>query len=311
VIEFREVSKRFGVPGRPGKPVVEALAGVSLEIPAGGVWGVVGPNGAGKSTLFALLLGFIHATTGSVRIRGLEPRRYVRRHGAAYLPERFRLPGEWRVRTALRALARLEGLRRDVAARRADELIERLGLASHADREVRTLSRGLNQRLGLAQALLAERELVVLDEPTEGLDPLWRVRFRSIVAELRDAGRTVLIASHDLAEVERLASRVVLLERGGVRSMLETSPEAEAGGATLYRLELAAPVPELAEVFPGAEAIEGDAGSAYRIAVADAAELSRRLAALLEAGAVVVSVQPLREPLEARVRRELSAEVDS
>ena len=101
VIEFREVSKRFGAPVRPGKAAVDALAGISLEIPAGGVWGVVGPNGAGKSTLFALLLGFIHATTGSVRVRGLEPRRYARRHGAAYLPERFRLPGEWRVRPAL------------------------------------------------------------------------------------------------------------------------------------------------------------------------------------------------------------------
>ena len=311
VIEFREVSKRFGAPARPGRAVVEALAGITLEIPAGGVWGVVGPNGAGKSTLFALLLGFIHATTGSVRVRGLEPRRYARRHGAAYLPERFRLPGEWRVRTALRALARLEGIARGAAARRADELIERLGLGSHADREVRTLSRGLNQRLGLAQALLAERELVVLDEPTEGLDPLWRVRFRAIVAELRDAGRTVLVASHDLAEVERLASRVVLLERGRVRSVLDTAATDAAGGPAPYRLELAAPVPELAEVFPDAEAIEGDVGSAYRVAAADAAELSRRLAALLEAGAVVVSVQPLHEPLEARVRRELGAEADT
>src|SRR5690606_6275520 len=176
-------------------------------------------------------------------------------------------------RTALRALARLEGLRRDVAARRADELIERLGLASRADREVRTLSRGLNQRPGLAQALLAERELVVLDEPTEGLDPLWRVRFRATVAELRDAGRTVLVASHDLAEVERLASRVVLLERGRVRSVLDTAAADAAGGPVPYRLELAAPVPELAEVFPEAEAIEGDVGSAYRVAAADAAEL--------------------------------------
>src|SRR5690606_3384448 len=115
VIEFREVSKRFGAPARPGRAVVEALAGITLEIPAGGVWEGVGPCGRGKSTLFALLLGFIHATTGSVRVRGLEPRRYARRHGAAYLPERFRLPGEWRVRTALRALARLEGIARGAA----------------------------------------------------------------------------------------------------------------------------------------------------------------------------------------------------
>ncbi|HEY8470630.1 MAG TPA: ABC transporter ATP-binding protein [Longimicrobiales bacterium] len=310
MIHFDGVSKRFGAPGGPASGRVDALADVSLEIPPGGVWGVVGPNGAGKTTLFGLLLGFIHPTTGTVRIRGLEPRRYVRRHGAAYLPERFRLPGEWRVRTALRALARLEGLDRAAAARRVDALIERMGLTAYADREVRTLSRGLNQRLGLAQALLAERELVVLDEPTEGLDPLWRVRFRAIVAELRDAGRTVLIASHDLAEVERLASRVVLLEAGRLRSVIEMDAPPGSAGAT-YRLELAASVPELAEVFPDAEPIEGDAPAAYRVVVADAAELSRRLAALLEAGAVVASVQPLLEPLEARVRRELGAEGDA
>ncbi|HEX7091698.1 MAG TPA: ABC transporter ATP-binding protein [Longimicrobiales bacterium] len=308
MIQFSGVSKRFGAPGGPAR--VDALADVSLEIPAGGVWGFVGPNGAGKTTLFALLLGFIHPTAGTVRIRGLGPRHYVRRHGAAYLPERFRLPGEWRVRTALRALARLEGLTRAAAARRVDGLIERMGLAAYADREVRTLSRGLNQRLGLAQALLAERELVVLDEPTEGLDPLWRVRFRAIVAELRDAGRTVLVASHDLAEVERLASRVVLLEAGRLRRVIETDAPPDGTGAT-YRLELAVPVPELAEVFPGAEPIEGDAPAAYRVAAADAAELSRRLAALLEAGAVVASVQPLLEPLEARVRRELGSEADA
>src|SRR5690606_15431988 len=152
------------------------------------------------------------------------------------------------------------------------------GLGSHADREVRTLSRGLNQRLGLAQALLAERELVVLGAPTEGLDPLWRVRFRAIVAELRDAGRTVLVASHDLAEVARPASRVVLRERGRVRSVLDTAAADAAGGPAPYGLELAAPVPQLAEVFPEARAIEGDAGSAYRVAAADAAELSQRLA---------------------------------
>jgi ABC-2 type transport system ATP-binding protein len=310
VIQFSGVSKRFGAPGGPARSRVDALADVSLEIPAGGVWGFIGPNGAGKTTLFALLLGFIHPTAGTVRIRGLEPRRYVRRHGAAYLPERFRLPGEWRVRTALLALARLERFDRAAAARRVDALIERLGLAAHADREVRTLSRGLNQRLGLAQALLAERELVVLDEPTEGLDPLWRVRFRAIVAELRDEGRTVLIASHDLAEVERLASRVVLLEAGRLRSVIEMdAPPGSAGAA--YRLELAAPVPELAEVFPDAEPIEGDAPAAYRVVAGDAAELSRRLAALLEAGAIVASVQPLLEPLEARVRRELGAEEDA
>ena len=116
MIELENVTRIYAAaPGR-GRTDTVALDDVSLAIPPGGVWGVVGPNGAGKTTLFGLVLGFIHPTHGRVRIDGLEPRRYLRRHGAAYLPERFRLPPEWTVGDALRALAGLEGLK-GVAAR--------------------------------------------------------------------------------------------------------------------------------------------------------------------------------------------------
>src|SRR5690606_11890781 len=184
------------------------LDDVTLSVPPGGVGGIVGPNGAGKTTLFGLILGFIHPTKGRVRVDRLEPRRYLRRHGAAYLPERFRLPPEWTVGDALLALAGLEGLKGASAKERVAAAMERFGLEPHAKKPVGALSRGLNQRLGLAQALLADRRLVVLDEPTEGLDPLWRIRFRDAVAELRGAERTILVASHDLAEVERIADKV-------------------------------------------------------------------------------------------------------
>ncbi|HEY8484565.1 MAG TPA: ABC transporter ATP-binding protein [Longimicrobiales bacterium] len=305
MIEFEEVTKRFSSPPAPGRPprVVEAVRQVTLGIPGGGVWAVVGPNGAGKSTLFALLLGFLHPSEGRLRIRGLEPRRYVRRHGAAYLPERFQLPGEWRVGAALQALARLEGFRGAEARRRAGELIDRFALTEHAGKPVRALSRGLLQRLGLAQALLAERELVVLDEPMAGLDPLWRIRFRTLVEELRSQGRTILIASHELAEVERIADRVVLLDEGRVRDVMDLSQP--AGAAQQYRIELAEPTPALDEAFPGAVAINDAEPPAYLVSVPDPRELSQRLAALLTAGGILVSVQPAAEPLEERVRRAL------
>ncbi|MBX6363325.1 MAG: ABC transporter ATP-binding protein [Gemmatimonadetes bacterium] len=302
MIAFEAVTKRFGA--RRGRGGVEALSSVTLEVPAGEAWGVVGPNGAGKTTLFALLLGFLHPTEGRVRLGGAAPRRYLRRHGASYLPERFRLPPEWTVRPTLVALARLEGYDAAEARRRADQAIERFGLGPHAGKAVGALSHGLLQRLGLAQALLGEHELVVLDEPTEGLDPLWRIRFRAVVEELRRAGRTVLLASHDLAEVERLAGKAVLLERGHVREILDLAP---TGGERTYRLELAGEAPALEEAFPGAEPMAGAPG-VYRVRAADAAELSRRLAALLDAGAVVASVAPATEALEERVRRALGRE---
>ena len=309
MIELRGVTKRYAVGPAPGRPprVVEALRDVDLVIPEGRVSAVVGPNGAGKSTLFGVLLGFVFPTEGEVRIRGDSPRRYMRRRGAAFLPERFQLPGEWTVRATLRALCRLEGLRGREVSVRADAALARLGLDDHAAKPLSTLSRGLLQRVGIAQALIGMRELVVLDEPTNGLDPLWRIRFRAIVEELRDNGRTVLLASHDLAEVERLADRVVLLEGGTVVDILELRGEnAEPPASRTYRLELASPVAAITEIFPTAVHLDEEGVAAYRVEAGDATELSARLAALLAAGGILESIRPEVEALEARVQRVLA-----
>jgi ABC-type multidrug transport system ATPase subunit len=308
MIELQQVTKEYAP--APGRSVL-ALAEVTLAVPRGEVWAVVGPNGAGKTTLFGLVLGFLEPTAGTVRLGGLAPRAYLRRHGAAFLPERFRLPGEWTVRGALRALGRLEGLAGNAANARAALLLERFGLAPHATKRLSALSRGLLQRVGLAQALLAERELVVLDEPTEGLDPLWRVQFRDVVKELHQGGRTVLIASHDLGEVERMADRALLLDGGSIRELLDV--RRPHPGVERYCITLARPAAALAELFPDARAEgEGDGGGArYHVTVTDAEELSARLAALLARGATLIAVAPVTEPLEARVQRALSGGGDA
>jgi ABC-2 type transport system ATP-binding protein len=293
MITMDALGKTFGTRRHP----VHALQDVHLSL-GPGVWAVVGPNGAGKSTLLALVLGFLRPSTGHVTVHGVAPHRYVRAHGAAYLPELFRLPPEWPVRTALRTLARLERLSAGEARDRADRAMARLGLEAHADRKVGILSRGLNQRLGLAQTLLADRDVVVLDEPTEGLDPLWRVRFRDLVAELRAAGRTVLLASHELTEVERVADRAILLEEGRVKDVMEVQGPGES--TTRYRLDVEVAPDVLAVAFPDAD----PTSRPITVTVADAAELSHRLAALLEAGAIVRSVVP-EAGLEERVRRRL------
>jgi ABC-2 type transport system ATP-binding protein len=293
MIEMEGLDKTYGARGH----AVHALRDVSMSL-GPGVWGVVGPNGAGKSTLLALVLGFLRPSAGQVRVDGSSPRRYLRRRGAGYLPERFNVPPEWPVAATLRTLARLEGASGRDADARADRALDRLGLRDHAAKRVGELSRGLNQRLGLAQALLADRDLVVLDEPTEGLDPLWRVRFRDLVRELRGQGRTVLLASHELAEVERVADRAILLQEGRVREVMDL--EGPAGPATRYRIELARPSDALPIAFPGSD----PSARSTTVTVADAAELSHRLAALLDAGGLVRAVVP-EEGLEERVRRTL------
>lgn len=295
MIELKEVGKRFRIAPGPGRKagVVDALNGVSAHIDAGEVVAVVGPNGAGKTTLFAVLLGFLEPTAGDLLIDGQEPRSYARTRGAGYLPERFRLPAEWRVRHALRAFAQLE----NVKWQRADDMIDAFGLKDDADKSIGSLSHGMLQRVGLAQALLAERALVVLDEPTEGLDAFWRLRFRDVVTQLRARQATVLIASHDLTELERLADRAILLRHGKVT---ETISLRDRTGSRSYRISLAQQNSAFAEVFPDAQrAAEPDT---FVVAVGDVADLNRRLAALLAAGGSILSVQPA-DTLEERVTR--------
>jgi ABC-type multidrug transport system ATPase subunit len=220
MIQLESVIKDYSGPFRLGHRV-RALDGITLDVAAGTALGVIGLNGAGKSTLLRLLLGYLNPSGGRVAIEGLAPREYAERHGIAYLPERAAIPPGWTVRGALEAYAMLDGLGGE-AAERVDAALERLGIQSLSARRVGALSKGNLQRLAIAQMLLSPRRLMVLDEPTDGLDPVWVAELRKIVAEWRaaEAGRVVVIASHNLPEVERLTERVIVLHAGRVRAEL-------------------------------------------------------------------------------------------
>lgn len=287
MICVESVSKRW----RRGQLL--ALTEVSLEVQPGSICALVGPNGAGKSTLLSLLLGFAQPTAGRITLADASPREYIRERGASYLPERFALPPNWRVSTAVRSLAAMDGAAPDAA-------IAHFGVDAFMDRRIGTLSRGMLQRLGLALALLGNRELIVLDEPTEGLDPVWRVRLRDVIAATRERGATVIVASHDLAEVERVADRAVLLEAGRIRSTLQTR---DAHAATLYSIRTAIPTDAVAAAFTDAARMAPDE---WHVTVATPAELSERLAALLAMGAVVTAVEPRNNTLEERVQQALA-----
>lgn len=222
MIRITELSKTYDASAGRGGGVVRALDAVSLQVAAGSALGVIGLNGAGKSTLLRVLLGYIRPSGGEARIRDLSPREYVERHGIAYVPERVAIPPQWTVRGALTAYAMLGNLGVD-AAGRVEAAMRRLGLEELAGRKVGRLSKGNVQRLAIAQALLGERELMVLDEPTDGLDPVWIAELREIVAEWRaaDPTRVLIMASHNLPEVERLTDRVVVLHAGRVLERLE------------------------------------------------------------------------------------------
>jgi ABC-2 type transport system ATP-binding protein len=215
-------------PGLRGTPV-RALDGVTMRVAPGSALGIIGLNGAGKSTLLRLLLGYLRPTSGEARIGGLEPRIYAERHGVSYVPERVAIQPDRTVRRATEAYALLGDAGPDLQER-VDRVLDRLGLEDLEDRKVGTLSKGNLQRVAIAQTLLAERKLMVLDEPTDGLDPVWIAELRKIVAEWRsaDSERVLIVASHNLPEVERLTDRVLVLHEGRIREEIGPRPGAQS-----------------------------------------------------------------------------------
>lgn len=189
----------------------QALNGLDLEVPQGTAFGLIGPNGAGKTTFIKVLLGVVRPTSGKVRVLGGDPEDTAIRARIGYLPERLHLPDAWTPVAFLQSVARLKGIPRDAA--RIEELLARVGLAE-ANRRIGGFSKGMRQRLGLAAALLGQPELLILDEPTDGIDPLGRVEVRNILTEELRRGATLFLNSHLLAETERVCNQVGILARG-------------------------------------------------------------------------------------------------
>ena len=297
MIRFESVSKTYTA--LVTRRRVPALADFSMEMNAGEVIGIAGPNGAGKSTLISLVLGFLNPTGGRVTIDGKSPRTYVEHFGIGYLTELVTLPPTWKVAPALRRMAALSGVVVAELDARVSAIQTELGLDEHAAKTVKQLSKGNLQRLGLGQALLGEFDIVVLDEPTHGLDPLWTQRFRDVVAQLRRPDRLILIASHNLDELERLADRVAILNKGQLQRIVEHGEGAAPTTAMSWRIAFEES-PEVTAVFPGAKPVEGRPG-VWRVS-ATRAQMSVGLSLLLAGGAILVECAPEESSLETAFR---------
>jgi ABC-2 type transport system ATP-binding protein len=296
VIEFRNVGKIYrSLLGNSVKAVEE----FSLQVREGEIFGVAGPNGAGKSTLIAMLLGYLRPTSGSVEIAGLPARAYVERNGIGYLSELIAINPKWRADRALVRFATLAGIPESQVASQVDRAIMLLGLEEHREKKIKALSKGNLQRLGLAQALLREERILILDEPTHGLDPVWTQKFRDIVAELRRPDRTIIIASHNLDELQRLADRVAIIDHGRLQRVVSTGFDNARESLTRFRIAIASGQESVGEVFPGAE--PGGKGE-YTVTVRSIRELNTALADLIGKGALVSSVVPERSVLEQQFR---------
>jgi ABC-2 type transport system ATP-binding protein len=217
VLEVRGLKKTYGggIFKRKSKSFT-ALRGIDLDVGRGQVFGLLGPNGAGKTTMVKILLDLVRGYEGEARIFGQPPSDPKTRRRVGYLPEAHRMPdylSGWQVMVLFGMLA---GHSKKEAEKTAAPLLEQVGMLKDCRRKVREYSKGMQQRLGLAQALVHRPELVFLDEPTDGVDPIGRAKIREMVVDLKNSGSTIFINSHLLNEVEMICDQVVIINHGEI-----------------------------------------------------------------------------------------------
>lgn len=239
---------------------VEALQGVSLSVRPGEIFGLLGPNGAGKTTLIKVLLGIVRGSGGEARLfsRAAGDRGARRRVG--YLPEGHRLPRHLTANTALQYYGGLSGLSAREISRRGPEMLELVGLRQWSKTGVAKFSKGMLQRLGLAQAMLHDPDLLILDEPTDGVDPVGRAEIRRVMTHLKDRGKTVFLNSHLLQELELVCDRAAILISGRVATqgtLDEIRQRAEAGRVEVA-LQLAGEPADVTAALSSFEVVSSD-----------------------------------------------------
>jgi ABC-2 type transport system ATP-binding protein len=298
VIEVRDLRKVYRTPFSRRRVV--AVDGISFAVERGEIFGFVGPNGAGKTTTIRMLMGLIRPSGGSASLFGHPVPSRSARTRIGFLPEAPYFYEYLTVHELLDLVGRIFGLDRRARRRRADELIDMVGLDRASKRPLKSYSKGMLQRAGIAQALVSDPELVVLDEPTSGLDPLGRREVREIIVGLREAGKTVFFSSHILADVEAIADRVAIVVGGALH---EVGRVADLVDRTVVSTELRLRVPEAesgaaaAALGPRCRRIDRR-GDELELELGADVDVDQVLAEARALGARVLSVSPRHETLE-------------
>lgn len=277
-----------------------ALHGLDLRVERGEIFGCLGPNGSGKTTTLKLLMGLIHADAGSASILGRPLQDPAWRHQVGYLPEHPYFYDYLTAREYIEYVGRLFGLDRATRRERQERLLRQVGLARSADVPLRRYSKGMLQRLGLAQALVNDPELILLDEPMSGLDPVGRRLVRDLILDLRRRGKTVFFSTHILSDAETLCDRVAVLREG---RLLKAGLLSEILDLDVSHVEvLVSGVPE--EALPAGLGPVERLGERLRVRLTED-RLPAAFEAARAAGGRVLGVQPVRQSLEEFFFREL------
>jgi ABC-2 type transport system ATP-binding protein len=295
-VETYDLTKeyRLGFWGRRRKLALDRL---TLRVEQGEIFGLLGPNGAGKTTTLKLLLRLIFPTSGTARILG-RPLDDVSMHNRiGYLPENPCFYDHLTAREFLTYAAHLFGIRAPFRGRRVQHLLERVGLAESEGVAIRKFSKGMVQRLGIAQALVNDPELIFLDEPMSGLDPIGRREVRDLIVELRREGKTVVFSTHILSDAEALCDRVAVLSRGRLQGCGELR-QLLSGEIAGTEITLEAPTPEVLQVVELYARSLVRTGERLRFDVPPEFDVAAVLEALLRARAKIISLNPIKKSLE-------------
>ena len=279
---------------------IEALQGVSFDVQPGEIFGLLGPNGAGKTTLIKILLGIVKRTEGSASVLGLPAGDRRGRMRIGYLPENHRIPRHLTGFTALDYYGQLSHVPGREIRRKRDELLETVGLGKWGSTPVKSYSKGMLQRLGLAQAMLHDPDVLILDEPTDGVDPIGRADIRKTLFQLKEQGRTVFLNSHLLQEIELVADRVAVLNHGRVRHVGPIHDLTQGSSSRLV-FELvadeAATLAVLSDLGPQAVSRNAET-TTVTVAPCSQSEIDIAVDGIRQAGISIVSMSRNRQTLE-------------
>ncbi len=295
VVECTGLTKVFRRPFASLDKAVYALRDVSLSVRQGQIVGLIGPNGAGKSTLLNLIAGLILPTQGRVTICGHPARSVSARRYLGFMPEHPVFPGLYTARAVLRYHGALLGLSRKGIARQVDRSIEQLQMREFADRPASDFSQGMKQRLALAIAMMSDPQLLLLDEPSNGLDPIGIVELRDLLQQLRGRGTSVVISSHRLGELERLTNDYIFMHRGRI---VRFGNELAASQAGQLRVGVVSSGEAVAQTALLASRVVNVTDTELMIAIGDADEVPDIVSDLVTNGARITGVVLKRENIE-------------
>ncbi len=285
VLSFANLTKSYGS--------TVALRGVSFDVPGGEIFGLLGPNGAGKSTLIRILMDIIRPDAGEVRVFG-EPRKRHHLDRLGYLPEERGLYKKLSVTDVMTYFGALKGLSRQEAKRRSAEWLARIELPHVANWKIDRLSKGMSQKVQIASVLLSDPELCVLDEPTTGLDPVNVRLVQDLLVERRRSGRTTILSTHQMNQVEALCDRVALIHQGRLMVYGEVDDVRRRHSRPEVRVHARGALPAV----EGVTAVADEGNGVWRLMLPEGLAPSAVLGRLVQSGAVIDSFEPMLAPME-------------